>query len=497
MAASFLFYDLETWGTDPRRSRIAQFAAIRTDGELREIEAPIDLLLRPADDLLPSPIASLITGIDPFQTLRTGMTEADAFARIFEAMAQPQTCSLGYNSLRFDDEFVRYGLYRNFFDPYEREWRGGNSRWDLLDVMRLAHALRPDGLVWPLREDGAPSFRLEDLAEANGVREGMAHEAVSDVRALIGIARLLKRAQPKLWDYTLKLRDKRFAATLLDTVAMTPVLHVSQRFPAARMCAAAVVPLTRHPQIDSRVVVYDLHEDPEALLRLSAEEIAARLYVANEDLPEGERRIPLKEIHLNRCPMLIDWAHLRPADLDRLRIDPDVSEARAARLRAEGPALAEKLRRVYAARTPFAAADVDGALYDGFIADGDRRRFTEVRGTPPEVLATRDFGFQDPRMPELLFRYRARNWPQTLTAEERSRWDDYRRDRLYESRGHTEALSEYGLAAYRREIAAQRAGRVGDVAALALLDQLDAWGARLAQSLGAAYDDDDDASTAV
>ena len=188
MPASFLFYDLETFGTDPRSSRIAQFAAIRTDADLNPVEDPISVFVQPADDLLPSPGATLVTGITPQHALREGMTEAVAFALIFEEMSRPETCSLGYNSLRFDDEFVRYGLFRNFFDAYEREWRGGNSRWDLLDVFRFAHALRPDGLVWPKREDGSPSFKLEHLAEANHVREGDAHEALSDVRALIGLA---------------------------------------------------------------------------------------------------------------------------------------------------------------------------------------------------------------------------------------------------------------------------------------------------------------------
>src|SRR3546814_165521 len=176
MPASFLFYDLETFGTDPRRSRIAQFAAIRTDAQLNEVEAPVEFFVKPADDLLPTPMATLVTGITPQDALRDGVTEAEAFARIFEEMARPETCTLGYNSLRFDDEFVRHGLFRNFRDPYEREWHGGNSRWDLLDVMRLAHALRPDGIEWPKREDGATSFRLEHLAAANHVRIGDAHE---------------------------------------------------------------------------------------------------------------------------------------------------------------------------------------------------------------------------------------------------------------------------------------------------------------------------------
>jgi exodeoxyribonuclease-1 len=245
MPASFLFYDLETFGADPRRSRIAQFAAIRTDLELNQVDEPISFFVRPADDLLPSPAATLITGISPQHALREGVSEAEAFARIFEQMSLPETCTLGYNSLRFDDEFVRHGLFRNFFDPYEREWRGGNCRWDLLDVLRLAHALRPEGIEWPLREDGQVSFRLEHLAAANGVREGDAHEALSDVRALIGMARRLKAAQPRLWDYALRLRDKRYAAQLLDTTAMRPALHVSQRYPAARLASVHRQPRDR------------------------------------------------------------------------------------------------------------------------------------------------------------------------------------------------------------------------------------------------------------
>jgi exodeoxyribonuclease-1 len=194
MTASFLFYDLETFGADPRRTRIAQFAAIRTDAALDQVDEPISFFVQPANDLLPSPIATMITGIAPQDALRDGVNEAEACARIVEEMARPETCSLGYNSLRFDDEFVRHGLYRNFFDPYEREWRGGNSRWDLLDALRLMHALRPDGIAWRPREDGGgTSFKLEHLAEDNGLRIGDAHEALSDVRATIGLARLFRR----------------------------------------------------------------------------------------------------------------------------------------------------------------------------------------------------------------------------------------------------------------------------------------------------------------
>jgi exodeoxyribonuclease-1 len=479
VAASFLFYDLETFGADSRMSRIAQFAALRTDAELNAIEPPVSLFVQPADDLLPSPAATMITHIAPQAAMRDGVNEAAAFARIFEEMARPETCTLGYNSLRFDDEFVRCGFFRNFHDPYEREWRNGNSRWDLLDVLRMAYALRPEGIEWPLRDDGAVSFRLEHLANANGVREGLAHEALSDVLALVGLARKLRAAQPKLWDYALRLRDKRFVAQLVDPVRMQPVLHVSQRYPALRMCSAPVVPVARHPQIDSRVIVFDLDQDPEALLTLSSEDIADHLYTPTADLPEGAVRVALKEIHVNRCPIVVAWDHLRAPDFARLSIDRERSERHAQRLREAGPELAEKVRRVYATTRTRTPSDVDSSLYDGFLDEGDKRKFATVRSLPPASLSGHDFAFKDARMGELLFRYRARNWPQTLDAAERQRWNDYRRHRLSRDSG----LSEYSFDTYFAEIAALRAVHAAHGEKLALLDSLEDWGRQIAAEL--------------
>ena len=473
MTASFLFYDLETFGADPRRSRIAQFAAIRTDEALNEVDEPISFFVQPADDLLPSPIATLITGIAPQDALRDGVNEAAAFARILDEMAKPETCSAGYNSLRFDDEFVRHGLYRNFHDAYEREWKAGNSRWDLLDALRLMHALRPEGIAWRQREDGAgTSFKLEHLAEDNGLRIGEAHEALSDVRATIGLARLFRNAQPRLWDYALRLRNKRYAASLLDTTDMAPLLHVSQRYPASRLCAAPVIPLARHPQIDSRVIVFDLDSEPDGLLELDADAIAERLYIRQADLPEGVSRVPLKEVHTNKCPSLVAWDHLREADFVRLGIDPGAVQRRAARIRAVAPAIAEKVRRVFARERPTDSVDVDAALYDGFIGDADKRLFAQVRGTPPHLLVKAQYAFRDARLPELLFRYRARNWQDSLLPNEHERWNAYRRQRLDVDSG----LSEYTFAQFRDQIAQLRLAHADDGNKQALLDRLQAWG---------------------
>ena len=478
MTDSFLFYDLETFGKDPRRTRIAQFAAIRTDTELNQIDTPHEFFVQPADDLLPSPAATLITGITPQHALHHGIVEAEALARISDLMSEPGTCSLGYNTLRFDDEFIRFGLYRNFHDAYEREWKNGNSRWDILDVARLVHALRPDGIHWRAREDGGTSFKLEHLAEDNGLREGDAHEALSDVRATLGLARMLRASQPHLWEYALRLRDKRHVAELIDPMRPRPLLHVSQRYPAIRLCAAPVLPLTRHPDMDNKVVVFDLASDPQPLFDLDADAIAERLFVATEALPEGVERIPLKEVQLNRSPMLVQWEHLRDPDFQRLGIDAQQAISHVDRLRKAGPALAEKVRQVYARAREFPPNDADGALYDRFIPDSDKRMFPLLRSTPPHRLREEDFPFRDPRLRELLFRFRARNWPQSLAFAEQDRWSELRRARMEEP-----GLGEMTLQAYRDELATLRQVHAEAQGTLALLDALQDWGDRIEASL--------------
>ena len=476
---SFLFYDLETFGQDPRRTRIAQFAAVRTDSALNVLEEH-SFYVRPADDLLPSPIATLITGITPQHALQEGISEAQAFARISDLMSTPRTCTLGYNTLRFDDEFVRHGLFRNFFDPYEREWRGGNSRWDLLDMLRLMHALRPDGIIWPQREDGGgTSFKLEHLAAANGVRVGDAHEALSDVHATIELARLFKTHQPRLWEHALKLRDKRHVTGLLDIATQQPLLHVSMRYPASRMCAAPVLPISVHPQIQSRVIVLELDDAALELAGLEPEAIAARVFTRRENLPEGVARIGLKEVHSNKCPALIQWAHLREADFARLQIDPAQVQARIDALTPQLPAIAEKVRRVYAGKSALPPSDADGALYDGFLAEGDRALLSAVRACPPEALGEYALRLRDGRLKTLLARYQARNHPHSLDAAARADWNAWRRQRLTQDSG----LGEYTLASYRAEIAQLRGQHDDDARANALLDALDDWGNDLERSL--------------
>ena len=481
-SASFYWHDYETFGTDSKRDRPSQFAGLRTTLDLEPIGEPLTIHCRPAPDVLPNPEACALTGITPQLALREGVIEAEFAARIHAELAAPGTCGVGYNSIRFDDEFTRNLFYRNFYEPYTREWDNENSRWDIIDLARLAYALRPQGIEWPLRAENKPSFRLEDLTAANHLAHTQAHEALSDVHATIALARALKHAQPRLWHFYFALRRKRRAFALLDYVHRTPVLHVSSRYPAERGNLAMVVPLAAHPDQPNSVIVYDLDSDPTALLELDAEAIADRVFTPKADLPEGCERIALKAVHANKSPALAPLKALAGVDTQRVKLDIARCEKHLEMLR-HAADLGEKVRRVFASPRDDAAVDPELAIYRAFVDDADKRLLREVRRTPPAELGRSVFGFHDARYPELLFRYRARNWPETLSTSEHERWQEFRRRRLCD-RG---ALTPLTFADYFAQIAALRQ-REG--AKHALLDQLEAWGHNLAADIGTDHEQD-------
>lgn len=433
---SFYWYDYETFGADPRRDRPVQFAGIRTDADLNPISSPRVLYCRPAPDFLPVPEACLITGITPQQALREGIPEARFMAAIHEEFSVPKTCVAGYNNIRFDDEVTRHGLYRNLFDPYEREWRNGNSRWDLIDLLRLCRALRPDGIHWPMDETGRPSFKLEKLTAANGIDHAGAHDAMSDVRATLALARLVRDRQPKLFRFLFEHRGKREAADLLGLGRMQPVLHASEKFPAEKHCIAVVVALAQDPRNPNGVVAYDLSVDPEPLIQLDPDTLRERLYTPAAELPAGVPRLPLKTVHLNKCPVLAPMKVLRPEDTARLGLDLPCCREHLERLR-HAPNLPGKVREIFASEPPGPPeTDPDLMLYAGpFLGDSDRSTLDRLRRLDPSELCGLRPAFVDHRLPEMLFRYRARNYPETLDAGESARWEAFRRRRLTDPNG--------------------------------------------------------------
>lgn len=427
---TFYWYDFETFGVDPRRDRASQFAGIRTDAQLNIIGEPLVIYCQPANDFLPNPIACLITGITPQQAIAEGLNEAEFIRQIHNEFSEPDTCVVGYNSIRFDDEVTRQLLYRNFYDPYEREWKNGNSRWDLIDVVRLCAATRPEGFVWPLKEDGSVSFKLEELTKANNIDHGRAHDALSDVIATIEVAKLIKATQPKLFDYALGLRNKKKVQAELDLTSKKPVLHVSMMYPAKLGCLALVMPICLHPTNSNGVIVYDLREDPNTWIELSAAEIKERVYTSTENLPEGISRIPLKTVHINKCPIVTSIAVLSDEQAEKYGIDKNQCQAHWQTLMAN-PLVSRKVSDVFKEDFADKEQDPDFMIYSGgFFSEADKSLMKTIRQTSAADLARLDIPFRDKRLKEMLFRYRARNYPQTLNAEEAQEWEAFRLARL-------------------------------------------------------------------
>ncbi|MES2398803.1 MAG: exodeoxyribonuclease I [Pseudomonadota bacterium] len=444
---TFLWHDYETFGLNTRRDRPCQFAGIRTDADLNEIGEPVMIYCSPANDYLPDPQSCLITGITPQLCLERGLPEHAFAARIEALLAQPGTIGVGYNTIRFDDEVTRFMFWRNLIDPYAREWQNDCGRWDLLDVVRMAYALRPEGITWPTKPDERkpddttalrPSFKLEDLARANGLLHEAAHDALSDVRATIALARLIKTAQPKLFDFCLGLHKKDRVAMELGLPASqqtaTPFLHVSGMFPPERGCMAVMWPLATHPTNKNELLAWDLAYDPSELPLLDVATLRQRLFSKTADLPEGMQRLPLKSVHLNKSPMVVRSLKTL-TDTMAAKWNIDMAAALANAEKAAGlPDMSAIWPEVFQ-RPKEATPDVDEDLYGGFVGNTDRRRLNQLRDMSPAELAHARIGFDDERLEEIVFRYRARNFVETLSPEDAERWDAHLAARLLEGEG--------------------------------------------------------------
>lgn len=407
---TFFFYDLETSGLNAREDRVMQFAGQRTDMELNPIDEPVNILVRMTEDALPSPGAIMVTKITPQDTLRDGISEAEFVKFATEEVFVPNTIVVGYNTVRFDDEFMRAILWRNFHDPYEWEWKDGRSRWDILDVVRLTRALRPDGINWPFREDGAPTNRLELITKLNGVSHEHAHDALSDVYATIAVAKLIREKQPELFDFLFKMRDKKEIKKYVNLDNKQPFVYASGRYGNEFNKTTIAFPLTSGR--NGNVLVYDL-----------------RYNINDVDM---EKTFPIvKELCFNKCPAVAPMGVLEKEDgWNKIGLTKEIVEKNLQDLLAH-PEFAEKMRSEVENRPEFPPAlEPEAALYDGFLSDTDRIKVAAVRNADANKLADFHPDFHDPRLPELLLHYKGRNYPQSLSESESIKWEEYRKARL-------------------------------------------------------------------
>jgi len=429
---TFYWFDYETFGISPAWDKPAQFAGQRTTIDLEPIGDPIILYCKPPADYLPNPHACRVTQMHPDDIAQRGVNEPEFIKQVVAELGKPGTCSIGYNSIRFDDEFTRHTLFRNFYDAYEYEWKDNNSRWDLLDVVRLARALRPEGINWPELDDGTPSNKLELLSVANNIEHAHAHDALSDVEATIGMARLLRDKQPKLYKYAFENRSKKSIQSMLNFQQRKPCIQVSGMIPGAFGHTSIVMPLARHPVNQNGVIVLDLRSDPEELFTMSAEQIAARVFATGQALGDKER-IRLRTIQTNKCPVLVPLATMRPEDAARLNIDLALHKQRAELLASRfTDEFATTIQQAMTREWETATNDVDGSLYSGtFFGQEDKQRFKQIREAKPSSLQELGGYFEDPRCDDLLFRYRARNFPETLNETESEDWQAHIKERLH------------------------------------------------------------------
>lgn len=464
---TLLWHDYETFGLDPRWDRPSQFAAIRTDLDFNQIGESMMWYCRPADDYLPSPSACLVTGVTPQKCLQEGVPEVEFMALINEQMSKPGTCSLGYNSLRFDDEFTRFGLYRNLFDVYAREWQGGNSRWDLIDLVRTAAAIRPEGINWPRNEAGELVLKLDRLAPANGIEHADAHDALADVRATIELARLLKKSQPRLYNYVFQLKHKAQVWGQLDLQMRKPVLHVSSTYGRENGYLSLVGAFAKHPSNNNAVLVFDLRQDPRIWQGYSSAQLQELLFSRKDLLPVDALRPAVKEIQVNKCPVVSPLQTLSDEQAKAFSVDKTQCLKHLQYLR-EDLNLCEALSQAYSNRPDFPVVDPDAGLYGGgFFNDKDRKLMEKVHQSDPSIWSEGEFSFTDNRLEAMLFRLKARNYPHLLSGDEMQAWEAFRSERLLDASASGARTYEH----FAKELN-ELGQKIKDPAQIAILEEL-------------------------
>lgn len=489
---SFYWYDFETFGINSRADRPAQFAGLRTDMSLNPIGDGEVFYAKPSLDYLPSPESCLLTGITPQQCERDGVVETEFAGQVWQRLNVPGTVSIGYNTLGFDDEVCRFLFWRNFLDPYSHSF-GACARWDLFPLVCAAWALRGNDIVWPQWEDIDPNvypkaagrtgvcFKLEFLTKANGIEHGHAHDALSDVYATLGLARLIREKEPKLWDWAFANRTTETVEAAVDSGK--PVVWVTPKFGVKNGCTRIVSSLYAKGR---ERIMWDLMHDPEELRTLSLDELRARFFPSREARRSGVTPLPVQRLKTNSSPFVCTSLKvLSPDRAARCGVDFHVVMENYQKFLRVAPVVRQTLSVLLEEKLPTAASDVDLDLYGGnFPSASDKALFRRIRQASPQALAQmtaeESLHFDDPRFNEMLLRYRARNWPETLSGEEEQTWQNFCRSRVLDGRPPFRSVTQYF-----EEV--DRMGEISDVENDALQDVLGdlyEWGEKVGAACG-------------
>jgi len=410
---NYLFYDLETTGTDQYFDQILQFAAVKTDSDFNQIGEPVNILCQPRRDIVPSPTAYKTTCIDIEELQDKGITEHELSQKIHELfVGEKNLCIVGYNSKSFDDRRIQTLFYRNLFDPYKWSWDNGNSRLDIYDMVKLAYAFsdRVPGITWP-EVEGKVSLKLEELTEANDLSHESAHDALSDVYATINIAKLIREKNSKLFDHLLGLRDKQKVRKLIRPEKK--FFHCSSFYGSENKYLSIQELIFNHPVNNNTLICWNLSVDPFPTLTASPKEVRHNLYSKKE---ERSYEVGFTEIKVNQCPLIVPYSSSIETTIDKSRCDDYSKMINTNR---------QKLRRivseVYKGDMP--VRDVDASLYAGNFFD-DRKREQGAIELFMKDASNSEIKWLTERFRELYARLRWRNYPDKLSITEKGKYKE-------------------------------------------------------------------------
>lgn len=384
---TIVFYDTETTGVDAPFDQIIQFAAIHTDADLNELER-FETRSRLQAHVVPACEALMTNGITAARLIDPALPSHYEMARAIHARLHSWSPALfmGYNSLGFDEHFLRQALYQTLQPPYLTN-TNGNSRSDVLRMLQAASVYAPDAVVIPIGDNGAPVFRLDRIAPANGIAHENAHDAMADVEATIHLCRLLSERAPDIWSCFMRFSQK---AAVAEFVASEKVFCLSDHY-GGRPYGWLVTALGRNEQNTSEYYVFDLGIDPTALSGLAPEELVERLKCTPK---------PVRRLRANAAPIMMP-AEDAPAFASGKDLPANELQRRVDLLQADAELRQRLMAAFEAGRLKLAAVHVELQIYDGFLTNEDQALLESFHAAPWEQRMPVVERFSDKRMKQL------------------------------------------------------------------------------------------------
>lgn len=402
MQKTYLFYDLETTGINKCFDQVLQFAAIRTDLELNELERH-EIMIKLNPDVIPSPEAVVVHEIS-IEDMQQGELELTAVEKIHALLNTPGTISCGYNTLKFDDEFLRFSFHKNLLPPYNHQWANDCGRMDIYPVAMLYYLYKNDIIQWP-EIDGNVSLKLENLNKANHLAIGHAHTAIVDVEATVALAKLFFKDK-KMWDYVMAYFDKHQDTARIKTLATALQTGKDIHQIGLFVGGAGAVDFYQYPALSLgqhnhyKNQILWLRLDRPELSQTTVDNVPEMTWVAKKKLgdlgfllPFSGRHIRhLNETRQKQCKENLAWLEAHPAIFNEIKSYhreykyPDVPNI-----------------------------DVDASLYQsGFLTPAEQAlsaRFHQAKPSEKMAIARE---FKNPSLREMAIRLVGRNYPDYL-----------------------------------------------------------------------------------